>query len=573
MYLTQRSTSNLELFVKYSRGGNKKMTRSALVDFASLAHLHPDNYRVLRFIEKVAPMLLGVGLVVSGGVALVGITLQALPVLGLSAGGTAAATLFVALLVAAACTYHVRKKIVQEQKRLPDMPAAPKDSDAEVKGIYANIMHAEWQSRVLYPTLNVLAAYALLIASVRAGFVLVPTLTVLGMSQTLSVLLASSLLVLSNVVFRVLATMAVRGRRETYRKCHVAFSRALLRYNRLSSSSYNAVPASRLPVAQDPTLRQTATEMGDLAVAPVPVVVKGQPGKGVDAPASGSDGAVGQNNDNPPDTATPPELTNTQTTSKKQAPSVSSGTVPSTPITSQNAAQSVPSSTISSTPVTPQDAVQAVPSSTVPSTPITSQNAAQSVTVSTSKENQGYGDSGDTPASAVSKGNQANTNAQHDMSTSSAGVRQKATETGESSINSRSSTPVSDWERNKQEGQQTASTEGTPSFLRVVDTAVKGSGSRKLSPSLYADRLAGANKEASNQEPQSPVISGTVTLLPNMTQDGGGSSEQPKVPQKKSKKKKPKGINNPPSASDNNGIFSFFGLSGKGTGGNNAKRR
>ncbi len=248
MHLTKLSEIKLRKFYDLTNGKSVKSLdseekaraiRSALVDFASVAHLHPDNFKIARFIDKVVPIVLVAGLIASGGYVLGGVVLQAVSALGLSAELNAAATFFVAGFVAAACSIQVIKKIVQERTRLPVVPAAPKDCDAEVNGIYANIKYATWQSRVLYPAINVLSAYALLAASVRAGFVLVPSFLAFGMSQTLAALLTSSVLVMLNVAFRVMVTVAVRDRRASYRNWHKVLCKGLQGYNTAHSLSLN----------------------------------------------------------------------------------------------------------------------------------------------------------------------------------------------------------------------------------------------------------------------------------------------------------------------------------------------
>ncbi len=294
MYLTQQSAIKLQKFYDLTNGKSVPSLdseekagaiRSALVDFASVAHLHPDNFKVARFIDKVAPIVLVVGLIASGGYVLGGVVLQAVSALGLSAELNAAATFIVAIFVAVACTNQVIKKIVQEQTRLPVVPAAPKDCDAEVKGIYANIMYATWQRRVLYPAINVLSAYALLAASVRVGFVLVPSFLAFGMSQTLAVLLAGSVLVMLNVAFRVMVTVAVRDRWDKYRRWHKALCKGLQGYNTAHSLLLETLLPNETGNVQVGKSVDTRDDNGPLVPVPEPIANKPQIVKPMDSHA------------------------------------------------------------------------------------------------------------------------------------------------------------------------------------------------------------------------------------------------------------------------------------------------
>jgi membrane protein implicated in regulation of membrane protease activity len=560
MYLTKQSTLQLQRFQALSKSRSKK-ARQALIDFASVAHLHPDNFIALRWVERVAPVMLAVGLAVSGGYALIGLVVQAVSALGLSAGLSAGTVLVASLLVAVGCAAHVRRKVTQEQKRLRSVPVAPVGCDAEVGHIYANIARAASQARVLYPAINVLAAYALLVWSVRTGLALVPSFVMLGMSQTLALFLASSVLVLSNVVLRVVVTMAVRTQRQAYRQCHRGLTEALQCFNEAYASLHNVVPLSKkgeslpndgLAVAEVPvaTVEKAKTVSGSgtpttpqqpgtsSAVSPLPGVNhddKGEPQNGgspdaaraelsssispsinaIPQPVSTPDAQLGDQNNR---IMLSGDATVTQqddkkgiaTEDEKAAGDSDLGLGPQ--ITNQ---QPVLPDSIMTSDGTEEKAVDGTEENVADE----SERALHTGTVGNSvpllnQPEQGLlptgqnGVQGDGDEAIISS--QRNTG-ESDLAEQAHLSEQKLVwkEVPETSAESRVgdhgifSSPGQNSQ--KEEHRDKASTTNTPSFLRDVNTAAKGGGHSSLvSPSDDAERLQG--------DPQTPVVRGIMSL-------------------------------------------------------------
>lgn len=534
MYLTKQSTLQLKRFQALSKSRSKK-ARQALIDFASVAHLHPDNFIALRWVERVAPVVLAVGLAVSGGYALIGLVVQAVSALGLSAGLSAGTVLVASLLVAVGCAAHVRRKVTQEQKRLRSVPVAPVGCDAEVGHIYANIARAASQARVLYPAINVLAAYALLVWSVRAGLALVPSFVMLGMSQTLALFLASSVLVLSNVVLRVVVTMAVRTQRQAYRQCHRGLTEALQCFNEAYTSLHNVVPLSKkgepvpkdgLTVAEAPVYKEKKLKAVSGASTPTTPQHPAMPSAESALPGVNDDAKKEQNSgDSPdaaraglsssispstnaisqPDSTTDAQQGNEQEIATKDEEAVGDSDLGlGSQITNQQPV--LPDSIMTSDGTeenVADESERALHTGTVGnSVPLLNQPAQGLLPTG---QNGVQGDGDEAIISSQRNTGESDLAEQAHLSEQKLVWKEVPETSAESRVGDHGIFSSPGQNSQKEEHRDTASTTSTPSFLRDVNTAAKGGGHSSLvSPSDDAERLQG--------DPQTPVVRGIMSL-------------------------------------------------------------